>query len=927
MAIAKSTAESRGSDSSDYSSAGSIEGPLSFSQAYSQAYYQAEQPRHRQLKLDIQPARELQQAETAKYFEGNDSAPEDPISPLLPSPRRHNNSTSLNEFASPVSPVSGPTSIHSSPGRGLNFSRQEPTEPTDTAFIDFSMPSLATGARGRPTISAPQSPDQHNLPAYLGKLQPVQRGPDFYDKPAVGVSSGPKRSLSRKVSTRLRTLVGAVNKPREETLPEDEVLTSPRELSRGEVPQLPSLDIMNSMHLDVIPGSSAPISTSRQQIGPEMDDIMARFDIGRDTRPTYQVQEIHGKVDDWSYYPSAASSTSNLSLRPSFKSADNATLATDSDNSGLSSQHSSTRSSHRNITPETPATPADDGYSFSVLRGHPGMGGGTHKSDMTVKQQDFMQAGPTKFSEEVPVFLDTTTEVSPMVPSFTHEPPTPDPHKTTFSRIHRDGNVPEPAQLRTDKHDSVSTNVTSSTAFTMLTRPSPTISSAPTSATTSPLLSTSPLSPVCNRSPTARKPPFGPGSPRMMLRAATMSSRPKGGTPLKSKPVPPPVTENEATSYPPSRNNSSSERSVQAEQSPTSPYARSGSAFSFLRDDFSVVRPDDIVSQLGNKSGPSSPLSRSTSPTLFDVDRSLSKSQIRPKTASRAQNDRVAALSRFDDPLPRSSTGTPVRTGLRVNTDFHPSVPASSISAVEVPRGSAAGGLAPPPVVKRSKSVGEGLKRAFSRRPPKTPLPGTMGEAPSSIPEDSADIKSGTTSPISGPLGCGTSSELSKARWNTAIRAAAVSSALNRSGSNASSRPGAMLDVVVPASSNPNRVSVIFKAQPLTAEEKKNMHHAPGTLFIRTCEEGESGVGECKEHRMKPRKGGTMQKCAFCLKGPFANMWICLDGEDGAPEVTPENTRVGGVREREEKKGGRCAFAICRMCCNEQVQEGHAEIF
>ncbi|KAI5858946.1 hypothetical protein BZA05DRAFT_382857 [Tricharina praecox] len=137
-----------------------------------------------------------------------------------------------------------------------------------------------------------------------------------------------------------------------------------------------------------------------------------------------------------------------------------------------------------------------------------------------------------------------------------------------------------------------------------------------------------------------------------------------------------------------------------------------------------------------------------------------------------------------------------------------------------------------------------------------------------------------------------------------------------------------MLDSdAVPASSNPNRASVILKAQPLTAEEKQGMHHAPGTLFIRTCEEDENGVGECKEHRMKPRKGGTTQKCAFCLKGPFANMWVCLDGEDGVPEAAPENARLGGVRERDEKKGGRCGFAICRMCCNEQVQEGQAEIF
>ena len=102
------------------------------------------------------------------------------------------------------------------------------------------------------------------------------------------------------------------------------------------------------------------------------------------------------------------------------------------------------------------------------------------------------------------------------------------------------------------------------------------------------------------------------------------------------------------------------------------------------------------------------------------------------------------------------------------------------------------------------------------------------------------------------------------------------------------------------------------------------MQHAPGTLFIRTCEEGEDGLGECKEHRMKPRKGGVTQRCAFCEKGPFANMWVCLDGPGAARQSDKGEAGEKGVR---SSGSGRCGFVVCRMCCNEKVQEGSAEIF
>jgi hypothetical protein len=911
--------------------------------------------RHRPERIDIEPARILQQAETAKYFHA-EAEIEDSVSPLQPPP--HQNNPNQAPQASPeISPELGPTTKNSSPGHLDLDLNKEDAGALDISFSEFSMPSPAMGAKDHLQISSPKSPEGNRLPAYLGKIQPVQRELDYGEPkspPTENASpiTSPKRSLSRKVSTKLRTLVGAGGRPRE-PLPENGVVaatTATRNLKGG----LNKEDISNPI----------PILEKEQKVDPEIEEIMARYDMERGPPPTRMAEQIQDKVDDWNYNPSAASSTSNISLHPSYKSGDDATVT-------------------RNVTPDTPITPADDGYSFSALRG-PSAFGDTMKSDTTAKQRDFL---PPRLevgrSEEVPVFLDTAGEgKTPGVPSFTHEPPTPEPHKTTFSRAF----VPPPSlrpghdSRRDDleehlqpgasgkqlRDSSTSSDVSNNSGFT---RPSPTISTPPTSVASSPQI---PASPMSLRSPTGRRPPFGPGGPKMMLRTATMSSRPNGGAPLQPKPKPlaavPSIAEDERTVIPSrqtskastvdSRQNSKastldsrqtsrantpdSERNQRSgDHTPTSPYSRAGSVFSFMRDDISVIGPSDSASQIDPRSVPSSP--RSGSPS-FDFDRSSrqpslrpaqSHSMIRPKTASRIQNDRVSTLSRLDTDLPpRPSTGTQGQPGsLRLNTDLTPQVTSPSASAVDAPRSPSSQTLQLPgnPIVKRSKSVGEGLRRAFTRRAPAppvpspTPPPGTESTPP--LPEEPAN-GSFPTSPISvvsGPLGFGNGSASSKARWNTALRAAAVSSVLtSHARPNNGSSPSSPTSPKRSAA-NPNRASVVLKAQPLTAEERRGMHHAPGTLFIRTCEEGEDGIGACSEHRMKPRKGGMSQKCAFCLKGPFANMWVCLDGEDGAPEG--EKTGLGGSREREEKRAEKCSFALCRMCCNERVQEGTAEIF
>jgi hypothetical protein len=898
----------------------------------------------------------LQRAETAKYFHV-DAEIEEPVSPLLPSPGQKNPNQA--QQASPeISPELGPTTKHSSPGH-LDLNKED-ARALDISFSEFSMPSPAMGARDHLLISSPKSPEVNRLPAYLGKIQPVQRELDYggpKSPPSANASpiTSPKRSLSRKVSTKLRTLVGAGGRPRE-PLPENGIMAAANAITAAR-------NLKGGLNKEDI-SSPIPILENEQKVDPAIEEIMARYDMERGPPPTRMAEHIQDKVDDWNYNPSAASSTSNISLHPSYKSGDDATVT-------------------RNVTPDTPITPADDGYSFSALRGPIGFGD-TMKSDTTAKQRDFL---PPRLevgrSEEVPVFLDTACEGNtPEVPSFTHEPPTPEPHKTTFSRAFatppvlmaghdsRRDDIPKNLQPGAGKQLRDSTSDVSNNSG--VTIQSPTISTPPTSVTSSPQI---PQSPMSLRSPTGRRPPFGPGGPKMMLRTATMSSRINGGgAPLQPKPKPmaavPSIAEFESTVTPSrqtskastidSRQNSKastldsrqtsranspdSERNPRSgAHTPTSPYSRAGSAFSFVRDDLSVIGPSDSASQIDPRSNPSSP--RSGSPS-FDFDRSSrqpslrqaqSHSGIRPMTASRLQNDRVSTLSRLDTDLPpRPSTSTQGQTGsLRLNTDLNPHVTNPSFSAVDAPaRSPSSQTLQLPgnPIVKRSKSVGEGLRRAFSRRAPAppvpspTPPPGTEPIPP--LPEDSANgsFPTSPVSVVSGPLGFGNGSASSKARWNTALRAAAVSSLLIHSQSDNGSTPSSPTRTQG-SGANPNRNSVVLKAQPLTAEERQRMHHAPGTLFIRICEEGEDGIGACSEHRMKPRKGGVGQKCAFCLKGPFANMWVCLDGEDGAPEAQGEKTGLRGAGERDEKRVEKCSFAVCRMCCNEKVQEGTAEIF
>ena len=421
-----------------------------------------------------------------------------------------------------------------------------------------------------------------------------------------------------------------------------------------------------------------------------------------------------------------------------------------------------------------------------------------------------------------------------------------------------------------------------------------------------------------------------------MLRSATMSSRQpgnRGNRPVKPSPV---AEEHEPQGYAAAYTSPAitQEDFVAATRSPSSGVAVSESTIlprrpgsvekisppssesSFApsvrgaRSEDLEIYPDDSISRIN-----SPPPVRS--PTAFDFDRALPRqpSLRQAKSHTNLRNDRVAALSH------RPSTSRGPQLHLKTdNTPIPIPIPTPNSSGIDRPRSpnafdvdrslvpaSAVDTTPPNPSllgvsqqIKRSKSVGGGLRRAFSRRKPaenERPTAAAAAAAapapPNSIPEEIPPSPSVVSYPLSGGM-----SSTSQARWNTAIRAAATSAALARPATTATATPA-------------RPMSVVLKAQPLT-EQDRGKKHAPGTLFLRTVEQAEDGEGEEKEHTMKPRKGGLGMKCGFCGKGPFANMWVCVDEDCGSDFGA-------GI------KGER--LVCCRMCCNVMMQDGSAEIF
>lgn len=250
-------------------------------------------------------------------------------------------------------------------------------------------------------------------------------------------------------------------------------------------------------------------------------------------------------------------------------------------------------------------------------------------------------------------------------------------------------------------------------------------------------------------------------------------------------------------------------------------------------------------------------------------------------------------------------------------------LPAPAPEPAPVPEPAAAPALVaaqapPPPEVKRHNTVSKGLRRAFSRRKSTNkrttgPITGEIISRPSTsatatsvdaipgseLPDDNRSVRSRSmmnplTSPPSSPTA-------SVSRWRSVRgRSSSTSSA---------SAPYSQSPAVLPQKF---KLASVPETAKLTQEELIEIARMPGTIFIRTSmvKEGANPDSTREEdlilqkHRMKPRKGmagtGIAGSCRFCGKGPFVNMWVCMD---------------------------ECQFVMCRMCANEKVQAGEAELF
>ncbi|KAL7276932.1 hypothetical protein RUND412_000076 [Rhizina undulata] len=708
-------------------------------------------------------------------------------------------------------------------------------------------------ARSVNTISQPPTPENNNLS---------------------------KPSLSRKISTRLR---GFLHPSR----------SSSTKSGKSSNPN----SVESSPASAVVTHDAASRQINTQML--ELEKLQSELDNQRARSP--RGQQAITKIDSWNYnLPSQSCGNTHphshphkgIDLpvgvpggHPSYISIDATTVVTESSgNPGLCSRCSSFRFSLRERSPESPITP-DGEYPFTRIppEGQVVPQGGTMKSGNAVDGGECTFSGVVeedgRCSEEVPVFLDERSEVgSIIVPSLSVHPTTP----------------LTPSFVR------------------------PSMMASPPSSTSYP------KSPVLEDPPeflTARTAPPGPGSgyniPKSpfdtgpkLLRSRTMSSRPStastSGTRTPLSPRSPalmrsrsttPLIGKEAGRHETHLPNLSDEISVISLGGPAQSH-RPGTAFSFVSE-----MPEEFYSN------PSSPQSSNCppSPNPFDMDRSLRRSNTAAPALGLHGSARSSAALRTPSWEPRSPASRPETSGQLSITipeeasayapSIIPEIPSSAflrpITPVErvIPRDGSISAISPEPVkvkeLKRSKSMGLGLRRAFTRKkstreipPPPVPQVGEIGTPVQNVTQPLG------LQTINGP------SEVTITRWKS-VRELRPKTA----GAGEGSKPP-------PVPSLKDKPEGKIVAAPLTEEELAAISRMPGTIFLKTVDvEG----GDAVSHRMKPKKGreeGAVKGgggCGFCGRGPFPNMWVC---EDLA-----------------------CGFVMCRVCANDKVRNGEAELF
>jgi hypothetical protein len=532
-----------------------------------------DQQKHRPDKLDLEPAQHLQRSEAFNQFELNCVLP-DPVSPLLPSPRGLDvNDSEWREKKTGsdhgISPYRSPknnqnhASNHSQLDNSVDFSFGE----FDVGICTPNPPEPQSNSQAEDMkISLPKPPGVEELPSYLGRLENVQRGPGDLGSPGEGV---PKRSLSRKVSTKLRGIVSG---------------NGSKSQNRSASPNSPANKVATLDPLP-FPESEKPLIDSK------LEEMIVQFDSEHAlSLKAPKILDVKHKAG-WSYNHSASSSAD--SLEQSRTSSDVPP--------GLTSHRSSTRSSDRNPVPDSPVTPDDDTCAFGALRGSQDNLRDTVKSDVTVTQRDYAPLPPLPRQRKnsqvtTPVSVDPPERHT--IPRFTHEPPTPDAGKYDYER--KCSIVPEPdhffrATGSINGHEQLkmkAVRVLDSKEADNCHEGSAAEKSPNVSASISPTTASNPVLGGLQRSPTGRKPPFGPGGPKMLLRSATMSSRPA------SKPIKPVTPTEDAISA----QNVESD-SLQPRNSGRSPSLRSPNSLKSPNFDQEVRRPSlkQSISEQGGR--------------------------------------------------------------------------------------------------------------------------------------------------------------------------------------------------------------------------------------------------------------------------------------------------------------------------------------
>lgn len=578
--------------------------------------------------------------------------------------------------------------------------------------------------------------------------------------------------------------------------------------------------------------------------------------------------------------------------------------STSTESTGIRSGRSSFQSlqEKRSGSPESPITPARD-YHFARAE----------KTDtMDSIEYQYEDALDDAQSQEVPVFLDESSEVpNPQIPSVQVEAATP----TMSKHNSRFLNAPQSRAPRpVSRSRSVSPATRRAPSFV-----APIREEYVGGRETPSFLAPRPA-PIPIPSSGSVKPALHPGEGGSKpLRANTMSSRssnanssraPLSLTPRVRKNT---VTRPSTASRPGTSFSVSSNRSMHSPKMPGSP--REGD----------LAEIDEV--SLG---APKSPAA-----SAFNPDNAASPAPLRgklsPLVAASIPHE-IAVPPPFDARSFRTAPASPTApseysftTGLspkRIPDDMQmrPTVFHTEGSDADVSIPVFLSPQSPVAEPRRSRTVS--LRHAFTRlnshvnkrgTPPHiTPdiisrpstatrngIPTHTADVPATILEYDNPENHQNPPPISRPRANSSATQPSGSSFSSRWK-----SVHSRSSSNPSNPPPAYQAPT--ASVAPTFAPGILHPVPLTDEDRSEIARMPGTIFLKTAikTDGPDGELTIQEHRLKPRKGmqgsGAAGKCRFCRRGPFPNMWVCLDS---------------------------CGFVMCRVCANESVQVGEAELF